>query len=157
MPPMPVIDLSLIDTHKVLIDKEGIRKVNLQRYEMEQLDGILYLDHKEHILVGYKDVREDEFWVRGHIPGRPLMPGVLMIEAAAQLASYGNHEFLQSDQFVGFGAVDEVKFRGTIVPPAKLILLGKALDIRPRRIVCYVQGFVDGKMVFEAKITGMPV
>lgn len=157
MPPLPVIDLSLIDPNKVLVDKEGIRKVNLQRYEMEQLDGILYLDHQEHILVGYKDVREDEFWVRGHIPGRPLMPGVVMIEAAAQLASYGNHEFLKSDQFMGFGAVDEVKFRGTIVPPAKLILLGKALDIRPRRIICYVQGFVDQKMVFEAKITGMPV
>jgi len=157
MPPQPVIDLSLIDPNKIIVDKEGIRKANPQRFEMEQLDGILYLDKENRKLAGFKDVREDEFWVRGHIPGRTLMPGVLMIEAAAQLASFGAKYFLDSMKFMGFGAVDEVKFRDTVVPPAKLILVGEALDIRPRRIICYVQGFVDGKMVFEGKITGMPV
>jgi 3-hydroxyacyl-[acyl-carrier-protein] dehydratase len=157
MPPQPIIDLSRIDPNKVLVDKEGIRRANPQRFEMEQLDGILYLDKENHILVGFKDVREDEFWVRGHIPGRPLMPGVLMIEAAAQLASYGAKTFLESIHFMGFGAVDEVKFRDTVVPPARLILVGQAFDVRPRRIVCYVQGFVNDKMVFEGKITGMPV
>ena len=54
---------------------------------MEHLNGVNYYDHNGKI-VGYKDVREDEFWVEGHIPGRPLLPGVIMIEAAAQLASF---------------------------------------------------------------------
>jgi len=108
-------------------------------------------------VVGYKDVREDEFWVRGHIPGRPLLPGVLMIEAGAQLVSFCTHKILNINKFVGFGGVDEVKFRGTVIPPCRLVLVGKAIEVKPRRCVCYVQGFVDNTMVFEAKITGMPV
>jgi len=157
MPPEPIIDLSQIDLKKVLVDKEGIRNVNPQRYEMEQLDGIIHLDTEKNVTVGFKDVREDEFWVRGHIPGRPLMPGVLMIEAAAQLVSYYAYQVLRPDRFVGFGGVDEVKFRGTVVPPCRLILVATGLEMRTRRHVCYVQGFVDNKMVFEGKITGMPV
>ena len=36
------------------------------------LDGIVYADAEKHLIMGYKDVREDEFWVPGHIPGRPI-------------------------------------------------------------------------------------
>ncbi|MFA5864176.1 MAG: beta-hydroxyacyl-ACP dehydratase [Phycisphaerae bacterium] len=157
MPPQPVIDLSKIDLNSIVVDKEGIRKGNPQRYEMEHLDGILYLNTEEHKIAGFKDVREDEFWVRGHIPGRPLLPGVIMIEAAAQLASFYTRHVLHNGGFFGFGGVDEVKFRGTVIPPSKLILLGTALEVRPRRSIHYIQGFVDAKMVFEAKIIGMPV
>jgi 3-hydroxyacyl-[acyl-carrier-protein] dehydratase len=157
MPPQHVVDLSQIDPGKILIDKEGIRKLNPQRFEMEHLDAILHIDTEQGVAVGIKEVRPDEFWVRGHIPGRPLLPGVIMIEAAAQLASFYTKYALKYEGFFGFGGVDEVKFRGTVVPPAKLILAGKALEVRPRRSVCYVQGFMDDKMVFEAKITGMPV
>ena len=52
------------------------------------LDGIVLIDPGRHLIVGYKDVRPDEFWVRGHMPGFPLLPGVLMCEAAAQLSCY---------------------------------------------------------------------
>ena len=157
MPPLPVVDLSTIDMTDLCADKEEIRSVNPQRYEMEHLDGIVRVDTEGGVVVGFKDVHEDEFWVKGHIPGRPLLPGVLMIEAAAQLASYYTRKVLASDRFIGFGGVDDVKFRGTVVPPCRLILAGKALEVKPRRSVCYVQGFVDETMVFEAKITGMPV
>ena len=157
MPPQTVIDLSKIDLSNLIVDKEGIRKVNPQRFEMEHLDGIIYIDTANYEMVGFKDVREDEFWVRGHIPGRPLLPGVIMIEAVAQLASYYTWAVLEIKGFFGFGGVDEVKFRGTVIPPARMILLCKALDVRPKRSICYVQGLVDNKMVFEAKITGMPV
>jgi 3-hydroxyacyl-[acyl-carrier-protein] dehydratase len=157
MPPEPIVDLSKIDFGRVLVDKAGIRQINPQRFEMEHLDGIVYLDTEKGEIVGYKEVREDEFWTRGHIPGRPLLPGVLMIEAAAQLVSYCTHMMLQTDKFIGFGGVDEVKFRGTVVPPCRLVIAGRAIEVRPRRSVCYVQGFVDRTMVFEGKITGMPV
>lgn len=157
MPPERIIDLSKIDLNNVAVDKEEIRKVNPQRFEMEHLDGIVHVDAEKGEVVGFKDVREDEFWIRGHIPGRPLLPGVLMIEAAAQLASYCTHIMQDTDKFIGFGGVDAVKFRGTVVPPCRLILAGKAIEIRSKRSVCRVQGFVDDNMVFEAKITGMPI
>src|SRR6266403_2258395 len=88
MPPVLHLDPSTVDFSRVLVDKEGLRKTNPQRFEMEHLDTVLYLDREQHVLVGYKDVRPDEFWVRGHMPGYPLLPGVLMCEASAQLCSY---------------------------------------------------------------------
>ena len=157
MPPTPVIELSTLDLNKVIADKDAIRQVNPQRFEMEQLDGILYCDTVNARIAAFRKVREDEFWVRGHIPGRPLMPGVLMIESAAQLASYYTHKVLGSDRFIGFGGVTDVKFRGTVVPPSTLILVGESLEIKPRRSICYVQGFVNNTMVFEGKVIGMPV
>ncbi len=158
MPPQPIINLSELNLTNVLIDKEGIRKINPQRYEMEQLDGIIHIDLQKRIAIGFKDVKENEFWVKGHIPGRPLLPGVLMIEAAAQLASFFTHKLTDlGGRFLGFGGVDQVKFRGSVTPPARLILVCQALEVKPRRSLCYVQGFVNEKMVFEGKITGMPV
>lgn len=157
MPPQPIIDLSKVDLNHVIATRDDIEKMNAQRFEMSQLDAIVYLDEAAQILVGYKDVRADEFWVRGHIPGRPLMPGVLMIEAAAQLVSYYVMRTTKINGFVGFGGVDGVKFRDTVVPGDRLVLVTQVVDSRPRRIICSTQGFVGSKMVFEGTITGMPV
>ena len=88
MPPTFLFDLSTIDLTKVVYDQAAIREINPQRGDMEHLDGIVYANPATGHMVGYKDVRADEFWVPGHIPGRPLLPGVIMIEAAAQLAAW---------------------------------------------------------------------
>src|SRR6056297_2048219 len=101
MPPKPLIDLDLIDSDHVEAGPEEIRKCNPQRFEMEQLDAITYFDPDKGLIAGYKDVGEEEFWVRGHIPGRPLLPGVLMCEAAAQLCSYYYTHFTGADKFLG--------------------------------------------------------
>ena len=102
---------------------------------------------------------EEPFWARGHIPGRPLMPGVIMIEAAAQLCSWAVRQVYDSaeygDRFFGFGGIDNVKFRGTVFPGQTLLLLGKRTEVRPRRAVFTTQGWVDGRMAFQADITGM--
>ena len=75
-----LFDLSLIDFDKPTADIHEIRKYNPQRFEMEQLTAIVYEDTERKVCVGYKDVGPDEFWVRGHMPGMPLMPGVVMLE-----------------------------------------------------------------------------
>ena len=74
----PYIDLSTLDFNNVIADREEINKYNEQRFEMQQLDGILYQNEETGVAVGYKDITNDEFWIRGHVPGAPLMPGVLM-------------------------------------------------------------------------------
>ena len=88
MPPPPILTPDEIDLDHVVAGREEIHRHNPQRFEMEQLTAIVRLDTERHLIVGYKDVAADEFWVRGHIPGFPLMPGVLLCEAAAQLCSY---------------------------------------------------------------------
>jgi len=157
MPPPLLFDISNIDLDRVLIDKEQIRQVNPQRYEFEQLDGIIYFDTEKGRMVGLREIRPDEWWAKGHLPGRPIFPGVLMIEAAAQMAAYFTKTVLNESRFIGFGGVDRVKFREAVIPPARLYILGQAVEVRSRRTVCDVQGLVDGRIVFEARITGMPM
>jgi len=57
--------------------------------------------------------------------------------------------------FLGFAGIDGVKFRGSVTPGHRIIMLGKLLEIRPRRSVGATQAFVDGEMVYEGVITGM--
>jgi 3-hydroxyacyl-[acyl-carrier-protein] dehydratase len=157
MPQEILIDLMSLDLNKPTVNMEAIRSVIPHRYEMEQLSGILKFEPETGIIVGYKDVTNNEFWVRGHIPGRPLMPGVLMLEAAAQLCTYYYKKITQDERFLGFGGIDKVKFRGKVVPGDKLILIAKNIELRSRRAIFDTQGVVDGKLVFEGVIIGMVV
>jgi len=154
-----LLELSQIDLTNVIADVEDIRKLNPQRFEMEQLTAIVYEDIERHICVGYKDVSSDEFWIRGHMPGMPLMPGVIMCEAAAQLASYyvQKNDLLKA-KVVGFGGLEDVRFRGIVVPGDKLILMLKLTKIRARRmLVCKFQGIVHDSVVVEGVLKGIPL
>jgi 3-hydroxyacyl-[acyl-carrier-protein] dehydratase len=156
MPPAPLVDPASIDDSKVLLDLEQIRQVNPQRFEMEQLTAIVSIDEANKIIVGYKDVLPDEFWVRGHMPDYPLLPGVLMCEAAAQLAScYCVSTHLITEGFVGFGGMEDVRFRGQVRPGDRLLLIGKGVRLHRRQTIFEVQGFVDGNMVFHGRMIGV--
>ena len=153
----PFIDRATLNLNKLYATKEQIYERLPHRHEFMQVDGIIHLDREQRVAVGLRDIREDEFWVRGHIPGRPLFPGVLMLESAAHMASYLSQELRPDGRFLGFGGVDGVKFRGAVTPPARMYLILKAIDIRSRRTICDAQGIVDSKLVFEARITGLPI
>ncbi|OQA02960.1 MAG: 3-hydroxyacyl-(acyl-carrier-protein) dehydratase FabZ [Planctomycetes bacterium ADurb.Bin401] len=157
MPPVELFDLSKIDLNKIVITKEEIQAVNPQRHEMDQLDGIIWYDKEKFLILGYKDVTEKEFWVRGHIPGRPLMPGVIMIEAAAQLSSVFVKHVYQLPGFIGFASIDSAKFRKTVEPGKRLYLLGHITVFKRRLYTCVVQGIVDGTMVFDTVVSGLNV
>ena len=157
MPQDILIDLSSLDLNKPTIDIEAVRAVIPHRYEMEQLNGIIKFDPEHKVIVGYKDVSNSEFWVRGHIPGRPLMPGVIMLEAAAQLCNYYYKKTTMDDRFLGFAGIDKVKFRGKVIPGDKLILIAKNKELRSRRAIFDTQGMVNVNLVFEVFIIGMVV
>ncbi len=155
MPAEPIIDLKTIDTNKVVASIEDIRKVIPHRFEFEMLSGILYMDYDKQRIIAYKEVREDDFWARGHLPGRPLMPGVLIAEAAAQMTCYLAMSMQENCPFIGFARLDAVRFRKQILPPCKLILMAEFEALSRRHVVSNCQAYVDSTLVFEGKITGM--
>ncbi len=157
MPPTPFFDLSTVDLNQVVATREDIYKVLPQRYEFETIDGVLHIDSEQELMVAYRDIKADEWWCRGHLPGRPIFPGVLMVETAAQMAAYYSAVIQKDKRFMAFGGIDDVKFRDTISPPARMILIGRALEIRNRRTVVEIQGFVNDRMIFTGKITGLPI
>lgn len=158
MPPATFVDLREVDLDRIEFDRDEIRQRNPHRFEFELLHGIIAFRPDDGIIVGHHLASEDAFWVRGHIPGRPLFPGVLMIETAAQLCSfYWRESFPEIDRFFGFAGIENTRFRGVVEPGDRLILVGKMVQVKPRRAIFDAQGFVNGSMVFETRIKGMPV
>lgn len=155
MPPPAIIQPDEFPT-AVVYDQAAIRARNLQRFEMEQLTAITLIDEVRKLIVGYKDLTNQEFWIRGHMPEFPLMPGVLMCEAAAQLSSfYCSYFDLVRGDFVGFGGMDNVRFRGIVRPGERLWIVGQTDRHSPRRMKFHMQGFVADKLVFHGDFIGV--
>jgi 3-hydroxyacyl-[acyl-carrier-protein] dehydratase len=160
MPPPAHIDPTTVDLSRVIADREAIRRVNRHRFEMEHIDAVVLILPEEHLIVGYKDVRPDEFWVRGHFPGQPILPGVLMCEAGAQLGSYyavTERVINPEREMLVFGGLDNVRFRGVVRPGDRLVLASKATRLKKRQSVFSIQGFVDSTMVFQGDVIGVPL
>ena len=152
-----ILDFSEYDLDTVLAGIEEIRKYNPQRFEMEQLTAIVHEDCPKKICVGYKDVTHEEFWIRGHLPDMPLMPGVIMCESAAQLASYFAQRYDSlGAEFVGFGGLEDVRFRGPVRPGDRLVMVVRQVRVRRGAvIICDFQGFVEEQLVVEGVIKGV--
>ena len=154
-----IIDPSEYDLNRVVADAEEIRKYNPQRFEMQQLTAVVYDNPERGVCVGYKDILPDEFWVRGHMPGMPLMPGVIICEAAAQLCSFHvqRHNMMNAEM-MGFGGMDDVRFRGTVVPGDRLVIVAQRLQVRLGAMIrCRFQCIVGDGIVCEGKIQGIPI
>ena len=159
MPPPSLFPLGSLDFDNPEFDLDEIRKVNPQRHEMEQLTAVLQVDRDAQGLVGYKDIGDNEFWITGHMPGFPLMPGVVMCECAAQLAGFYARKYdILGGDYVGFGGMNDVKFRFPVFPGDRLVLMAKVTKVRPhRRAEFDFQGFVGDRMVFCGCRFGVPI
>ena len=159
MPAPPLYDYTRFDFDKPVFTIEDIRRVNPQRGEMEQLTAIVHVDHQKNGVVGYKDVTEKEFWTQGHMPGYPIMPGVILCECAAQVAAFYARKFnILAGDFLGFGGMEDVRFRVPVIPPSRLILMAQLKSQRPgRRAEFIFQGFVKDRMVFSGSMIGVPI
>lgn len=154
-----LVDPSTLEGHPVSLDLGAIRRIIPQRHEMEQLSGIFFCDVGRGLVAGFKDVRADEFWVRGHLPGRPLLPGVMMLEAGAQISAVLYHLSLGAEAapFIGYAGLDDVRFRGTVEPGTRLYLFARVRALKPRLAIFETQGTVGDRLVFEAVVKGVPV
>jgi 3-hydroxyacyl-[acyl-carrier-protein] dehydratase len=155
----PLIDYTQFDFEHPMFDEAAVREINPQRFEMAQLTAVVYVDPEKHLIVGYKDVTDQEFWIRGHMPEYPLMPGVLLCECAAQLAGFYARKYkILGGDFLGFGGMNEVRFRIPVYPNSRLVLVAQLIKLRPNRLAEYeFQGFVDDKMVFSGELIGVPI
>lgn len=136
------------------MDVNAIMKILPHRYPFLLVDRIVELEHGKRC-VGIKNVSINEPFFPGHFPGHPVMPGVLIVEAMAQVA--GIMAYLASDEETRkkvsyFIAIDSAKFRKPVVPGDQLrIEISTTLN---RRGIWGVDGkaFVDGKLVTEASL-----
>jgi 3-hydroxyacyl-[acyl-carrier-protein] dehydratase len=127
------------------------------RYPMLLVDRVSELVIDERI-IAIKAVTINESFFQGHFPGRPIMPGVLIVEALAQAAGVLAVESLGlagSGKLVYFMAIDGAKFRTPVEPGCLLEL--KVNFVQKRSSVCKFAGqaFVDGKLAAEANFTAM--
>lgn len=154
-----IFDITSLDFSRITANIEQIRGYIPQRFEMEQLTAIVHEDVEGGICVGYKDVTNEEFWVRGHMPGMPLMPGVVMIEGAAQLCSYFVQKYdLLGSHMVGFGGLEDIRFRDPVVPGSRLVFSCGLIKARRRRmIISRFEGVVGDRVVVEGIIKGIPI
>ena len=153
--PKLIVDLEGIDLGGKVLSRTDLERWNPHRGPFVQLDGVVWTLPDFSQGVGVKHVRDDEFWVAGHFPGRPMMPGVLMVEAGAQLASYLYYSRIGAPCIAGFTRIENTVFRGKVVPGDDLYLLCREVKYRPRLFISDVQGIVEGRLVFESRITGM--
>ncbi len=142
-----------LETTQPIISVEEIQKLLPHRYPFLLVDRIVeYVPGKR--AVGIKNVSFNEPQFQGHFPGRPIMPGVLIVEAMAQVGGVVLTQMLESDGglFV-FAGIDKVRFRRQVVPGDQLVMTVELLCVKRRRFG-KMQGRaeVDGKLAAEGEL-----
>jgi UDP-3-O-[3-hydroxymyristoyl] N-acetylglucosamine deacetylase/3-hydroxyacyl-[acyl-carrier-protein] dehydratase len=137
------------------MDIGRIMDVLPHRYPFLLVDRIVEVEGRERI-VGIKNVTINEPFFQGHFPGHPVMPGVLLIEAMAQvggmlLLSYFEGQNID-DKVVYFMSLDNVKFRRPVVPGDQIRYELEMLSFRGKTCRMKGEGYVDGQLVVEAEM-----
>ena len=137
---------------KLPMTVEDIKKVLPHRYPFLMVDRITEMDFEQRLFVGYKNVTGNEEFFLGHFPGHPVMPGVLIFEAMAQVGAVGLLSMpANKDKIVYFMAIDEVKFRRPVTPGDRLVMKTKIVRMRSNAGICHSQSFVDDELVAEGQ------
>ncbi|MFH1422337.1 MAG: acyl-ACP--UDP-N-acetylglucosamine O-acyltransferase [Planctomycetota bacterium] len=140
-----------------MLDILQIQSILPHRYPFLLIDRVIEVETGKRA-VGLKNVSINEEYFQGHFPGQPVMPGVLQIEAMAQLAGALLLKDIGDEGKLPFlMAVDGVKFRKAVVPGDQLILEAETVRVRDKSGEVKTKAFVDGKLVAEAQIRFMLV
>lgn len=142
-PPAPPTVLSVEDIHKLLP----------HRYPFSLVDRIIeFVPEKR--AVGIKNVTFNEPHFQGHFPGRPIMPGVLIVEAMAQVGGVVLTQMADvQDGLFMFAGIDKVRFRRPVVPGDQIIMSVELLWVKKRRFgKMYGRAEVDGQLAAEGEL-----
>ena len=137
----------------MILDINGIQKILPHRHPFLMVDAILEMERFKRV-VGVKNVSINEAYFQGHFPGKPIMPGVLMIEAMAQT---GGLLLLQEvpdreNKLLYFVAVDDARFRRPVVPGEQLRLEVTVVSWRGNFCKLAGKATVNGELAAEATL-----
>ncbi len=135
------------------LDKNQIRSLLPHREPMLLIDS-LYDIKKLKSAKAVVEVKKESFFVQGHFPGQPVMPGVLIVEsfgqAAAALTAHGLDKSTYENKLVFLMGVDKARFRNPVIPDCKLILEIEAIRSHGRVWKYKGEAFVDNKKMADA-------
>ena len=135
-------------------DIQGIMELLPHRYPFLLIDRILEIVPGDKIQA-LKNVTINEPFFQGHFPGRPIMPGVLIIEAMAQVGgilAYLTGSIEQRNRLIYFTGMDKVRFRKLVVPGDQIIFEAKILNFRSKAAKMSGTATVDNQLVAEAEL-----
>jgi beta-hydroxyacyl-ACP dehydratase FabZ len=139
-------------TENGILEVTDIMKILPHREPFLFVDRITRLEHGKHA-TGIKNVTINDYFFKGHFPGRPVMPGVIIIEAMAQV---GGVMMLAPEENRGklafFMAIDNVKFRKPVIPGDQLVLEVDAVKVKSKTGQVRGRALVEGKVVAEADL-----
>lgn len=136
-----------------MLNQEDIKKIIPHRDPFLFIDEITELVPLKHG-TGIKHITENEYYFKGHFPGKPVMPGVIIIESLAQVGAV----ILLSDpsyqgKLVLFAGIKQAKFRKSVVPGDELVLKCELTKIRQTYGLGVAKAFVNDQLVCETEIS----
>ncbi|MCE5195288.1 MAG: 3-hydroxyacyl-ACP dehydratase FabZ [Nitrospiraceae bacterium] len=137
-----------------MIDIKEIQELIPHRYPFLLVDRVIELEANKKV-IGIKNVTINEPFFQGHFPGNPIMPGVLIIEALAQVGGVLAFASGNKGDAVYFMSIEKAKFRRPVVPGDQLKLLVKVLQQRGRVWKLSGEAIVDDKVSAECEFTAM--
>jgi len=135
-------------------DIQGIMELLAHRYPFLLIDRVIEVVPGDKISA-LKNVTNNEPFFQGHFPGRPIMPGVLIIEAMAQaggILAYLTGSVEQRNRLIYFMGMDKVRFRKPVVPGDQIILEAKIIKFRSKAAKMSGIATVDNQKVAEAEL-----
>ena len=137
-----------------VMDVQEIMAILPHRYPFQMVDRILELDVEAGRVVGIKNVTNNEPYFQGHFPGNPVMPGVLQMEAMAQVAGVMlNSRIGNEGKTAYFVSMNKVKFRKMVIPGDQLRIEVEPIRIRSRIATVLGKAYVGDDLVSEGELT----